>query len=311
MSPDVVGLGYCTYDILAIVPRLPGFDDVRMVHLADLIYDGGGMVGTALAALARLGVDTGYVGVLGDDAEGHWLRERLVAEGIDITRLRLDPAVGTNRCLLLVSEQTAGRSILCHARTGREALILDEADRALIQSARVLHLDGQFMPAAIQAARWARQAGVTVSFDGNHDRPGLHELLPLVDWLVVTEGFAAEYTAMSSLEAGVAALLDHGVPLLVVTQGDLGCRAWAGGRHWRIPAWHVPVLDTTGAGDAFHGGFIYGMLHGWDVPRSAAFAAAVAALNCRVLGGRRGLPDLPAVLDLLHHGEVRPWPPAT
>ena len=85
---DIVGLGYCAYDILAITPGLPEFDSVGMTPLADLVHDGGGQVGTALTALARLGARTGYVGVLGDDREGRWLRDRFGQEGIDVARLR-------------------------------------------------------------------------------------------------------------------------------------------------------------------------------------------------------------------------------
>jgi sugar/nucleoside kinase (ribokinase family) len=151
--PEVVGLGYCTYDILALVPKLPDFDALEMAHLADLVCDGGGQVGTALAAVARLGLRAGYVGLLGDDAEGRWLRDEFVKGGIDVARLRLRAEVGTNICLLLVDQATARRAILCHQRVQPPALTLEEADRDYIQAARVLHLDGQFMPSAIQARR--------------------------------------------------------------------------------------------------------------------------------------------------------------
>ncbi|MBN1135013.1 MAG: carbohydrate kinase family protein [Anaerolineae bacterium] len=296
---DVVGLGYCAYDILAIVPRLPDFDDVQMVHLDDLVYDGGGPVGTTLAALARLGARPGYVGVLGDDAEGRWLRDLFVQEGVDVSRLRLEGGVGTNRCLILVHQATGGRAILCQPRVEAADLVLDDADRAYIRAARALHLDGQFLPAAVQAARWARQAGVKVCFDGNHPRPGLEELLPLVDWLVVSEQFPVAYTGRSGLEDAARSLLALGPAVVVVTQGERGCQAWTADGHWRIPACPVQAVDTTGAGDAFHGGFIYAMLQGWELPRAAAFANAVAAFNCRTLGGRRGLPTLDDVAPLL------------
>jgi sulfofructose kinase len=302
---DVIGLGYCAHDILAIVPRLPDFDDVRMVHLDQMAYDGGGPVGTALAALARLGVRAGYIGVLGDDPEGRWLRDLFVAEGIDISRLRLDPGAGTNRCLLLVHQATGGRAILCQPRVTAAALALDDADRAAIQASRVLHLDGQFLPAAIRAARWAREAGVVVSFDGNHPRPGLEELLPLVDWLVVAGSFPSAYTGRPDPDRAARSLLALGPSLLVTTHGDQGCRVWTAGGHWHIPAFPVQVVDTTGAGDAFHGGFIYAMLRGWEPPRAAAFANAVAALNCQTLGGRRGLPGLEQVAALLEIAATR------
>lgn len=288
---DIVGLGYCAYDILAIVPRLPEFDDVHMVHVDDMVHDGGGQVGTALAATARLGARAGYLGVLDDDREGRWLRERFVQEGVDVARLRVQPGIGTNVCLVLVEEATARRAILCAARADRDALRLTDADRAYVQAARALHLDGQFMPAAIQAAGWARQAGTKVCFDGNHPRPGLDELLPLVDWLVVAEPFPAAQTGTRDPEKAARALLNRGPELLVVTRGERGCALWTGGgQHFEAPGFAVDAVDTTGAGDAFHGAFLYAMLQGWDLRRVVTFANAVAALNCRTLGGRRGLP---------------------
>ncbi len=302
MTPDVVGIGYCVYDILAIVPGPPDFDNVGMMPLAGLVYDGGGQVGTALTALARLGVRTGYVGLLGNDREGRWLRELFDQEGVDVTRLRLQDDVGTNVCLILVDQATARRSILCNRRVRPTDLTLDKADQETIQAARVLHLDGQFMPAAIQAARWAREAGAKVCYDGNHPRSGLEELLPLVDWLVVANPFPAAYAGLPDVQKAAHSLLALGAKVLVVTQGELGCRVWTGSDHFQMPGFPVQAVDTTGAGDAFHGAFIYAMLQGWELRRVAAFANAVAALNCRTLGGRRGLPTLSQVHKLMENG---------
>jgi sulfofructose kinase len=297
--PDVVGLGYCAYDILAVVPGLPEFDDLKKTHITDLAYDGGGQVGTALAALARLGLKAGYIGLLGDDSEGRWLRDEFVKVGIEVARLRLRADVGTNICLLLVDQATARRAILCHQRVQPSALTLVEADRDYIEAARVLHLDGQFMPAAIQAARWAREARVTVCFDGNHPRAGLGELLPLVDWLVVAETFPRTYTGNPNPREAAKELLDLGAKVLVVTEGSRGCSVHTGREHFHVPALAVQAVDTTGAGDAFHGAFIYAMLQGWQLGRAAAFSNAAAALNCVTLGGRRGLPTLSQVLEAM------------
>jgi sulfofructose kinase len=289
---DVIGLGYCAYDILAIVPGLPNFSDVRGTHVDDLVHDGGGPVGTALTALARLGARVAYVGVLGDDREGRWLRDLFLQEGVDVSRLRVSEQAGTNICLLLVEKATGQRSILCHQRVTAGALALEESDRATIQSAQALHLDGQFLPAAIQAAGWAREAGVKVCFDGNHPRPGLDELLPLVNWLVVAEPFPEAYSGLSVPEEAARTLLDQGPEVLVVTQGERGCHVWTATEDFHAPAFPVQAVDTTGAGDAFHGAFLYAMLRGWALRHVAAFANAVAAINCRTLGGRRGLPTL-------------------
>jgi len=306
-APPVVGLGYCPYDILAVVPHMPVFDDVRMTHASALAYDGGGPVGTALAAVARLGIPAGYIGVLANDREGRWLRELFIAERVDVSRLRMSDGAGTNVCLLLVEEETARRAIVCRPQVSPATLTLDEEDRRYVQAGRALHLDGQFLPAAIQAARWAREAGVPVCFDGNHPRPGLEELLPLVDWLVVAESFPRKATGQADPARAAEELLSLGPRLLVVTLGEAGCQAWtraatpgaAPRGPLTMPAFPVRAVDTTGAGDAFHGGFVYAMLQGWELPRVLAFANAVAGLNCQTLGGRRGLPDLPAVQALL------------
>jgi ribokinase len=294
-----VGLGTCAYDILAITPRMPAFDDVHMTPLTGLVHDGGGQVSTALVALARLGVRTGYLGVVGGDLEGHFLVDQFVRAGVDTARLRLQAERRTNVCLLLVEESTGRRAILCQRRVAAGDLVLDQSDRDYIQAAAVLHLDGQFMPAAIQAAQWAREAGGKVCFDGNHPRAGLEELLSLVNWLVVAEPFPSAYTGLSDPDEAARALFALGAEVLVITQGERGCRVWTEGPTYHAPGFPVHVVDTTGAGDAFHGGFIYGMLQGWDPARVATFANAVAAVNCQTLGGRRGLPSLAEVEALL------------
>ncbi len=295
---DVVGLGYCAYDILAITPEAPDFDGVAAVHLRNLVTDGGGPVATALVCLARLGAQVGYVGLLGSDREGRWLRDRFLEEGVDVSRLRLRDDVATNVCLILVEEGSGRRAMLCHQGVSAGDLVLDGADRAAVQGARVLHLDGQFLPAAVEAARWMRQAGGKVCFDGNHPRPGLDELLPLVDWLVVAESFPARYTGQADPEVAARDLLALGPELVVVTEGEKGCRVWTARERFDVPAFSVAVVDTTGAGDAFHGAWIYGMLQGWDLRRVASFANAVAGLNCGTLGGQRGLPG-PARVEAL------------
>ena len=298
MTLDVVGLGHCVYDLVAITSGAPDFDNVDMVPLTELVHDGGGQVGTALTALARLGAHTGYIGLLGNDREGWWLRDRFVREGVDIARLRLQGEVGTNVCLVLVDQATAQRAILCHRRVQPTDLALNEADRAYIHSSRVVHLDGQFMPAAIQAAKWAHEVGAKVCYDGNHPRLGLEELLPLVHWLVVAEPFPAAYTGVPDLQEAARILLALGAEVLVVTQGERGCQVWTADDRFEVPGFPVQAVDTTGAGDAFHGGFIYGMLQGWELGETATFASAVAALNCLSLGGRRGLPTLAQALEL-------------
>ena len=295
---DVVGLGYASWDYLGIVPRPPVFDADTMT-LTGFARCGGGPVATTLVTLARLGVKVGYLGVLGDDESGRQALADLRREGVDTSRVVVRPGARSHTCLVLVETGTGRRSILCDRGTLGE-LPLTDTDRGYIIKARFLHLDGQFMAAAITAARWAREAGVRVSFDANRPRPRLDELLPLVDVLVTSTSFPAAHTGHDDLARATRALCALGPETVVVTLGPEGCAYLEGGRVVGVPGFAVDVVDTTGAGDAFHGAYLFGLLQGWEVGETARFANAVAALNCRALGGRGGLPTLAEVRALMH-----------
>jgi ribokinase len=289
---DVVGLGYCSLDYLGIVPGRPEFD-ADTVSLSDFAKSGGGPVSTALVALARLGARTGYIGVLGKDEGGAFLKGEFEREGVDLRRLRMQAGARSQICMVLVEAGTGRRSILCYRAAGE--LVLDEADRTYLSSARYLHLDGNHMGAAITAARWACADGVTVSFDANRPRPRLDELLPLVDVLIASERFPPAYTAQEDPVRAGRSLLEMGPEIVVITLGAEGCLCLWEDQAIPVPGFQVDVVDTTGAGDAFHGAFLYGLLQGWELERTAVFANAVAAINCTHLSGRAGLPSLSEV----------------
>jgi ribokinase len=296
-SCDVVGLGYCSYDYLAVVPQRPEFD-ADTQSLADFATDGGGPVSTALVALARLGARTAYIGVLGDDAHGQALGAMFAAEGVDCTRLRWAAGCHSQVCVILVEQRTGRRSILCH-RPNCPSPALDDADFALVASARALHLDGHHMYDAIQAAQFARSRGILVSLDANRPREGLGQLLPHVDLLIASGPFASAFTGLKDPSEAAEILHRIGPRIVVVTQGERGCIWVSEGERGTSPGFPVKAVDTTGAGDAFHGAFLFGHLKGWPLAQSAEFANAVAAINCTRLGGRSGLPTLPRVIQFL------------
>jgi sugar/nucleoside kinase (ribokinase family) len=291
-SVDVVGLGYCSLDYLGIVPGRPEFD-VDTVSLSDFAKSGGGPVSTALVALARLGGRTGYIGVLGEDEGGAFLKDEFEREGVDLSRLRVQAGARSQICMVLVEAGTGRRSILCYRARGE--LVLGEADQTYISSARYLHLDGHHMDATIIAACWARADGVKVSFDANRPRPRLDELLPLVDVLIASERFPPAYTGQEDQVRAGRSLLEMGPEIVVITLGAEGCLCLWEDQVIQVPGFQVDVVDTTGAGDAFHGAFLYGLLQGWELECTATFANAVAAINCTHLGGRVGLPSLSEV----------------
>ncbi len=292
---DVVGVGMATVDVLTVVPRLPKPDEVYRVVRTDL--QGGGPVATALVTLARLGATAGYLGPVAPDPWGQFILDDFDRYGVD-TSLIVRAAAGASMLSVILIEQATGSRAILYDPGRLPELPLSDAWRAAIRGARVLHLDGGFLPLALEAARAAREAGVLVSFDGGAGEPwpGIESLLGSADLLVVARKFAQDITgADDPLQAGPL-LHRFGAAEVVITDGAAGCWLWEGETFIHQPAFAVPVVDTTGAGDTFHGAYLYARLQGWPARRRLAFASATAALKCTQIGGRRGIPSLPDVL---------------
>jgi ribokinase len=299
LPPEVVGLGLCTVDMLFVVPEAPRF--CGLMHADAYLRQGGGPVPTALVALARLGVRTRFIGRVGDDPDGRFIGEELAAEGVDTSRLMVEPGSQSRVALVLVETQTGERGFTAREETCRPLLPTDLQPDDLA-GARLVHLDDAD-PVSIQAARWARQAGQTVVFDGTWNHERLDEFLPLVDVPIVSEPFVAAWMPGATPMEVVRRLQGYGAHTTVYTLGSQGCVVATEGTITAFTAYALAaaeVVDTTGAGDAFHGAFIYGLLQGWPVPRIVDFAAATAALNCRSLGGRTALPGLAQVEAFLN-----------
>nr|MBC7244946.1 carbohydrate kinase family protein [Chloroflexota bacterium] len=297
LSLDVVGLGYCAWDYLGIIDHIPEFDSPT-ANLEDFATSGGGPVATALVTLARLGVRTGFIGVIGDDEPGLRCKQAFEQEGVDIQRLRVQVGARTPICMILVQSGSGRRVILCYRGTCPQVELQPE-DCSYITTARFLHLDGHHMSAAILAARAMHEAGGTVVLDANRPRPHLDELLPWVDILITNAYFPTAYIGQQDLDHAAQFLLQTGARLVVTTLGEKGCKCFTAEGQCHIPGFSVPIVDTTGAGDAFHGAFIYGLLQNWPLEQTARFANAVAALNCTALGGRAALPRLEQVVAFL------------
>ena len=295
-SPDVIGIGTCTADMLFVVPQLPAYG--RSWRASQYLRQAGGPVSTALVTLARLGVSTRFIGRAGDDPEGVFIREEFQKEGVDVSRFMLEPDVFSRAVLVLVDQKTGERCFTSRRETNTP-LAISDLDRQEIASAKVLHLDDAD-EASVQAAKWAKAAGVTVVLDGTwHSDELIELLLPLIDIPIVSEAFAGGWMPDAPPEAIVEGLYEFGASIAVVTLGERGCVAKSEAGILKFPAFPVEVVDTTGAGDAFHGGFIYGVLQDWSASEIVRFASAVASINCRQLGGRSGLPTVEEVHQFL------------
>jgi sugar/nucleoside kinase (ribokinase family) len=204
-----------------------------------------------------------------------------------------------------VSDRSSGTRTLFYRRPPAYAIRAEELDRAALTAGRLLHVDGIDAAAALRAVRWAREAGMRVTMDGERIVEGIEDVWPLVDLLVCNPGFVRATTGHAALEDGLRELADRGPSRVAVTLAGDGVVGLEEGRWVRIPGFRVETVDTNGAGDVFHGACAVGELRGWPLPWTLALANGVAAMKCRSLGGRRGIPRLPEVVEFLEaHGRA-------
>jgi sulfofructose kinase len=289
---DVIGLGTNALDLLGVIDVDPRPD--TKAPLRDFDVQGGGMIATALVACVRLGLGARYVGKFGDDYWARLGRRLLARDGVDVRHaLAARGSVG-HVSLMLIDARTGDRTGF-YRRPPAYAIRPEELDRAVITSGRLLHVDGVDPAAAAQAIRWARETGMRVTMDGERVVEGIDAVWPAVDLLVGNPRFLAQVTGRDGLEDGLRALAARGPARVAVTCGAEGALGLEAGRVVRAPGFPVPVVDTNGAGDVFHGACAVGELRGWPLAWTLTLASAVAAMKCRALGGRRGIPRLPEV----------------
>ena len=302
MSFDVVGLGCACLDFLGIVPRLPEMDE--QIWMSESTQQGGGMVATALVTLSRLGVSTAYIGKTGDDVAGRVIKKEFDLYGVDSGHMIMASGVSSLASMILVDESTGKRTIMA----GSTPILLhpSEVPTELVRSAGYLHLDTTCRQAALDAARIARDSGVTVVLDADSlSRPDeIEGLLRLTDVLIASRVFSEGLTGLSDPQEAAEVMSGFGPAVTVVTLGEEGSVTLADNRSFHTPAFPVCVVDTTGAGDVYHGAYILGLLREWNLEKTAEFASAVAAMSCTRLGGRTGIPAYHEAVSFLQERDV-------
>ncbi len=287
---DAVGFGLNAVDHLLVVAEYPAFD--TKTRFSEHVQSAGGQTASAMVALKRLGLRTAYAGRFGSDAEGAFGLGTLYAEGVNAELAETIEGARTQIAFIIIDARTGERTIIWD-RDERLAYQESEAPVGLARRGRVLHLDAHDPPACVRLAREAREAGTIVSADIDNIYEGLPELLPLIDILISSKEFPRRLTGLSdSREALLEIERRYGCALVGLTRGAEGALLYHEGVFIESPAYTVPggCRDTTGAGDAFHAGFLYGLLKGAELEMSLQLANATAALKCRSLGARTALP---------------------
>jgi len=299
---QVAAVGLACLDFLALARQAAVGGTAPMDRL---LIQGGGLTATAAVAMARLGADVRLLTRVGDDDIGRQVLAELRDEGINLTGSLVIPGAATPCSVIMVDPDAGDRTIYHFPGLGLDR-DKSEPEVSFIASSRALVVDAFWREAALAAARAARAAEVPVVADF---APGadVEELAGLVDVFIVPESWCAAGGAARDCEEALRLLHSYGARIAVVTAGRLGCWYSGDGESGHHPAFEVEVVDTTGAGDVFHGAFAYALARKWEVARCVEFAAAAAALKCRALGGRTGIPSLAQTLEFLRANGRLDW----
>jgi sulfofructose kinase len=300
---DVVGVGLNATDTLLIVERFPPY--AGKAPFQQELVSPGGQVASALVACVRLGLRAKYIGAIGDDERGRTQWESLLTSGVNLDHVQRRRGCPNQSAYIIVDRSTGERTVLWNrpdCLTIQPAEITPEQ----IACARLLHIDGHDTPAVAHAAAIARRHGIPVTADVDGIRRGFDQVLPHVDYLVASSEFPGAWTGHSDPFRALEILQDeYGMRVAAMTLGAHGSLARAQGRFFYAPAYVVECIDTTGAGDVFHGAFCYAVLQGMPMLDALEFSNAMAALNCTALGARGAIRGIAEIRSLMARAERR------
>jgi sulfofructose kinase len=300
---DVVGVGLNATDTLILVPRFPAYAGKE--PFVDEMYSPGGQVASAMVACATLGLRTKYIGTVGDDERGRIQMDSLLGTGINIDHVQVRRGCANQSAYIVIDQSTGERTVFWRRS---DCLRLDpsEITPEMIACARLLHIDGHDTAAVGRAAAIARQHNIPVTVDVDTVYHGFDKVLPNVDFLITSSEFPVRWTGEGDpFRALIMIQEEYGMKVAAMTLGSFGSIARMDGKFCYSPAYVVNCVDTTGAGDVFHGAFCYGVLQEMSLRDTLDFSNAMAALNCTAIGARGGIRPLADAKALMARAERR------
>ena len=328
---DIVGIGASTLDRFIVIDHFPTGREVQ--EAISSTTDGGGPVATALATAGKYGSRTVMIDRIGDDMVGRYILEDFHKYNVNTEGIQVDADAKSGTATILVKQKTGERAVFFERSTATEPEFL-EAHKQLIESAYILHINGRHRKLMRSAMAVAKEVGTIISLDGGAQRYD-EDMKPITEAshiVIVARDYAEKYTGTTNLEEACRIIHERGACIAGVTDGANGSYfVWPDGTSYRCePFTQATVVDTTGAGDSFHGAFLANLVHTInhmmgqdatsttkhdrasihavellkacahsDLEKAAIFASAVASLNTQGIGGRSPLPTLKSVQELI------------
>lgn len=300
---DVVGIGLNATDTLLLLPKFPAY--AGKVPFDAEILSPGGQVASAMVACAQLGLRVKYIGTVGDDERGRIQLDSLRSSGINLDDVEVRQNCPNQTAYILIDQTTGERTVLW-SRPDCLRLAPESITAQKIAAARLLHIDGHDTTAVARAASIARRQGIPVTVDVDTIYHGFDAVLPNVDYLVASSEFPGQWTSEHDPFKALEAIRgEYGMRVAAMTLGAHGALALGDGGFVYSPAFVVNCVDTTGAGDVFHGAFCYAVLQGMSLSDTLEFSNAMAALNCTALGARGKVGTIEQAKALIQRAERR------
>lgn len=307
---DIIGLATPGMDLVIEIEKIPRQVSSKMY---DCCFQGGGWVATALCAAGNLGMKTSFCGVIGDDIFGKMITDDFKYNHVDTSHLIVEEGKRSNFCVCITERADKNKTIISRPGECRE-VEAEDIDEEFIRSSRMLHV-GFVNEGIRKAANIMHQSGGKVSVDAAYYKPYVYENYDIFDIFIGSEYYFDGLLQDMNIDKDMLQtdedkfkvmryVQSKGPEIVIFTFGAEGCMGVYGENTFSLPAMEIPVVDTTGAGDVFHGAFDAAYLNGLDVVSAAKYATGVSSIKCTQMGGRAGIPDSETLEIFLKTGEI-------
>jgi sulfofructose kinase len=294
---EILGLGCVSYDMLSVIPEMPDWEAVE--YIEGFQVQQGGIAATATVAASKLGAPVEFIGGIARGFQGEFLKDNFRKYGVACDRIRVFEDATSQFTVVLIHKTSGRRTFIINKGVqDRNELFSGYLD---LTGVRFILFDGYYFDTTLRTAKQTREQGVISITDlsQRNFHPRIKEYLSLIDYPILPELYLRAYFHMDNpLEAGKR-MFHPSNKALIVTCGDQGAHIITAEGCDFVPAFKINPVDTTGAGDVFHGAFAFALWKGYGLREAVTFSSAVSALKCTKMGGQNGIPDFNEVKEFI------------